>query len=241
MKKSLVANCKLAGSLLALLGIFGANAQGWREIVSLTSTRADLGRELRASGFRKVENTLAFNRSTSYEGVVAEVDDLPSMSRCQNIVTAWNTTKTQGNSWRGLTPLQSMREEVERLLGSPKDSVGKIFIYDTQAEKVHVWYSEGACKTSGIGQWNVPLGTVLQIRVYPKATILLRDLQFDMSKYQRLPDPNIPNWALYQNEDSGVLVQTKLENGCEQVEILTYEPTKKDSQLRCSTAWRKNQ
>jgi len=128
-----------------------------------------------------------------------------------------------------------VREEVERLLGPPKDSVGKTLIYETKAEKVHVWYSDGACQASGVGQWNVPLGTILQMRVYPTTIILLRDLKIDTSKYQRFLDPNIPNWAFYKNEDDGVMVQTSLENGCEQVEIVTYEPRKKDNQLSCST------
>jgi len=149
-----------------------------------------------------------------------------------------STTTTQGNTWRGLTPLRSNREEVEKVLGTPKDSVGKIFIYDTETEKVHVWYSEGVCKASEMGQWNVPLGTMLQIRVYPKSTILLRDLQLDMSKYKRIPDPNIPNWAIYRDQDKGVMVQIQLENGCEQVEILTYEPKKDDSHLRCPSSGR---
>jgi hypothetical protein len=155
------------------------------------------------------------------------------MTPCQNVVPT--PIRTQGNSWSGLTPLQSTRQEVEKLLGPAKDSVGKTFIYDTQAEKVHVWYSDGPCKASEIGQWNVPVGIVLQIRVYPKAIILFRDLQLDLRKYKRIPDPSIRNWAFYENHDDGVVVQTQLEKGCEQVEIVTYEPKKDDRQLRCPT------
>jgi hypothetical protein len=245
MTKPVVANYKLAWLLLTLLGVFGESAQGWAEIVPLRSTSVNLEREQRASkkhGFYRMKNSLAlsFSKRNDIESFakssrkdLAPVADWPSMTRCQNVVPA--TTTTQGNTWSGLTPLQSKREEVEKLLGPARDSVGKTFIYETQAEKVHVWYSEGPCKASEIGEWNVPLGTVLQIRVYPKATILLRDLQLKMSKYKRIPDPNIPNWAFYKNQDDGVMVQTQLENGCEQVEIVTYEPKKEDSQLRCRT------
>jgi hypothetical protein len=245
MTKTVVANYKLVGLLLTLLGVFGENAKGWAEMVPFRSTSIDLECEQRPSkehGFYRMKDSLAFSFSTPDSVVsfprssrkdLGPIAHWPSMTRCQNAVPA--TITTQGNSWSGLTPLQSKREEVEKLLGPARDSVGKTFIYDTHAEKVHVWYSEGRCGASEIGQWNVPLGTVLQIRVYPKATILLRDLQLDMRKYKRIPDPNIPNWAFYKNQDDGVMVQTQLENGCEQVEIVTYEPKKEDSQLRCPT------
>ena len=248
MTKTVVASYKLAALLLTVLWLFGENAHGWAEIVRLRSTPVDLEREQPASKeqvFCRMKNSLAFNFSTPAgpEGVVsfanssrkdgAPVADSRSMASCQNILKARRTTTMQRNAWRGLAPLQSKREEVEKLLGPASDSVGKTFIYDTQSEKVHVWYSEGACRASEIGQWNVPLGTVLQIRVYPKATILLRDLQLDMSKYRRIPDPNIPNWAFYKDQDDGVMVQTQLENGCEEVEVITYEPRKEDSELRC--------
>lgn len=164
--------------------------------------------------------------------IVVGVDYWPSNADCREILKralhddSWNV-------WRGLTPLRSSRADVERLLGVPKDSVGKTLIYETPTETVHVPYSEGACKQSAVGQWNVPAATVLQIRVYPRTTILLRDLHLDLSKYQRRADPNIPNWAFYSNNQKGMIIQTKLEDGCEQVMIITFEPTKNDIQLHC--------
>ena len=171
-------------------------------------------------------------------GIITSYSLTPStQSQGNNRSVLLNGTSSyvQGNTWRELTPLQSKRKDVEKLLGLARDSVGKTVIYDADAEKVHVWYSEGACKRSERGQWNVPIGTVLQIRVYPTATILLRDFQFDMNKYTRIPDPSIANWTFYRDQDDGVMVQTELENGCEEVRVITYEPKKADSELRCKS------
>ncbi len=239
MTKTVHPNCQLAGLLLILLTVYVENILG---IVPSGSTSVDFKREHPSSqvhGFYRMKNSLGLS-SSNHNDVVSFARSShkhfawrPSMTPCQNVVPTPITT--QGNSWSGLTPLQATRQEVEKLLGPARDSVGKTFIYDTQTEKVHVWYSDGPCKASEIGQWNVPVGTVLQIRVYPKAITLLRDLQLDLRKYKRIPDPNIRNWAFYENQDDGVMVQTQLENGCEDVEIVTYEPKKEDSQLRCPT------
>jgi len=139
------------------------------------------------------------------------------------------------NVWRGLTPLRSTRADVEQLLGHAKDSVDQSLIYKTQAETVHVLYSEGACKRNGFGQWRVPADTVIQVRVYPQNTTLLGDLHVDVSKYRRRPDPNIPNWMFYLNDADGLMIQTKLEDEREEVMIVTYGPTEKDALLHCPT------
>jgi len=164
--------------------------------------------------------------------IVIGVDYWPSNGDCSDLRKSIDPDKSR-NIWRGLTPLRSTRADAERILGVPKDSIGETVIYETPTETVHVSYSEGACSGRGTGQWNVPAATVLQIRVYPRATILFRDLQVNMTKYKRRPDPNIPNWVFYFDDEDGVMVQTKLEDGCEQVAIITYRARKKDTQLRC--------
>ena len=164
--------------------------------------------------------------------MIVGIDYWPSKADCSEVLKRAGHDASQ-NVWRGLTPLRSTRSEVERLLGVQKDSVGKTFIYETATETVHVSYSEGTCKESGNGRWNVPSATVLQIRVYPRETILVRDLRVDLSRYQRRPDPIIPNWAFYSNDEDGMMIQTKLEDGREQVVIMTYGPTERDAQLRC--------
>src|SRR5206468_221996 len=121
--------------------------------------------------------------------------------------------KALTNSWRGLTPLRSTRKDVEKLLGLPRDSVDQTYIYDATIEIAHVTYSTGACKDSLRGRWNVPTETVLEIRVYPRTDIQVRQFEPILSNYKRVPDPSIPNWAFYFNDENGVTIQTKSEGG----------------------------
>jgi hypothetical protein len=165
---------------------------------------------------------------------ITAIDYWPSAAHCQEILTRVSANRPQ-NVWHGLIPLHSKREEVERLLGSPKDSIGQTYIYETQRERVDVSYSEGKCENPPAGRWNVPAGTALRIKVYPRTTILLRDLPFDVSNYRRSPDPNIRDRFFYINDEDGVMIESELDHGCERVVSVTYQPTAKDATLRCPT------
>ena len=162
---------------------------------------------------------------------VIDVDYWPSEADCYQLRASVGDIAR--NVWRGLTPLKSTRSDIERLFGSAKDSIGETLIYETSSERVDVSYSEGGCKGNKRGRWNVPANTVVEIKWYPRTTILLSHLSFDASKYLRAPDPSIPNWWMYIGEPDGVIVQTKAENGCEIVKIVSYFPSVKDKHLRC--------
>jgi len=185
------------------------------------------------STYSDLEDGVVYTVNGSDKTVTA-IDYWPSTKDCQEILTNVGANIPR-NVWRGLMPLRSRRDEVERLLGPPKDSIGQTYIYETPVERVDVSYSEGACRTNEIGQWNVPTGTVLRIKVYPRTTTLVRDLPFDVGKYKRGPDPNIPDRFFYVNDENGVMIESEVRQGCEQVVNVTYEPTTKDVALRCPT------
>lgn len=118
------------------------------------------------STYSDLDEGIVYAVDESDETVTA-IDYWPSTKDCQEILNTVGANMPR-NVWRGLMPLSSRRDEVERLLGPPRDSIGQTYIYETQVERVDVSYSEGACKTKERGQWNVPTGTVLRIRVYPR-------------------------------------------------------------------------
>ena len=70
----------------------------------------------------------------------------------------------QDRGWRGIAPLHSTREDVERLPGAPMEPGG--ITYDLKTERVNVVYSDGGCAKGKPAEWNVPLNTVIGIRVY---------------------------------------------------------------------------
>lgn len=142
-------------------------------------------------------------------------------------------TLVLSNAWRGLVPLMSTRADVERLLGSSKGSLADSYLYETKEEKVRVVYSEGSCKPSLEGQWNVPVDTVLSITVFPQIEVLVRSLRLDKKTYSRTQEAHPDNWLYYVSPQSGVMVHAMQNNGCEEVMSITYRPTTKDEGLRC--------
>jgi len=140
---------------------------------------------------------------------------------------------TQVRGWRDIVPLHSTRADVERLLGTPTRSHGVAFTYDTKDERVLVFYSAGPCKKGVSEEWNVPENTVISITVHPNAKLFVESLKLDKSKYRREGDTHTDLVVYYINQQEGVRISARmLENG-EDVDSITYEPTAKDSYLRC--------
>jgi len=140
----------------------------------------------------------------------------------------------RAQGWRGVVPLHSTRQEVERLLGSPKKSNGSFSSYETKTEEVRVFYSITSCETDKSAEWNVPLGTVIQFTVYPKQKLPLANLKLDNAKFQRQPDYHVQGVVYYFNRADGIVVDTRiLEGNVEDVFGITYWARTADQPLRC--------
>jgi len=132
---------------------------------------------------------------------------------------------THARGWRGLTPLRSTCADVKRILGVTRcENVIK-----AEGETINISYSEKPC----VDGWNVPKGTVIDIRVIPKRKSALTDLNLDLNKYQKVVV--IP----YDRHDqSGTVHYWNAEDGVDleiwdgKVESMTYFPTAKDDHLR---------
>lgn len=142
-------------------------------------------------------------------------------------------TQPPTNSWSGLVPLRSSREEVEKLLGKPKMSHGFTFIYENGNERIDVLYSVGACELSGVERWNVPKDVVIWIEVRPSKTILIRDLHLDPKKYRRVRWSHPDNWVDYWNKEEGVIVHSIDWGRGEELYFFEYRPTTKDVTFGC--------
>ena len=95
----------------------------------------------------------------------------------------------EAKEWRSIIPLRSTRGDVERLFGKPN----QLGHYQIQNEKVSIWYSEGACKSSpeSLAKANceclVAKDTVLRIAVTLDSPIKISELGIDKKKYERTP------------------------------------------------------
>jgi hypothetical protein len=168
-----------------------------------------------------------------FDAKITAIDYWPSRTDCEEIVGTHSAT-VQRNVFRGISPLHSTRADVERILGRPKrQSINQDYAYETDEERVAVLYSESRCERSVVGKWNVPADTVLRITLYPQRTVLIRDLNLDKLKYRRSPDPNIPNAFLWMNVEEGIIIESEVKDGCEQIVSLTYRPSNKDKGLLC--------
>ena len=152
----------------------------------------------------------------------------PAINPCAKV-------ESPSNAWRGLVPLCSTKEDVERLLRKPDSSYGSVYIYKTEQERVDVVYSEGKCNLSRSEIWNVPKDVLISLEIRPRNKVLIQDLHLDPKKYQRIQESHPENWFFYRNKGEGVMVETLLFGKDERVDSISYFPTTKDSHLRCAS------
>lgn len=139
-----------------------------------------------------------------------------------------NLSAVQDRGWRGIVPLSSTRQEVERVIGPPLTSGG--ITYDLKTDRVNVSYASGTCEEGKSG-WKVPPGTVTDIKVYPQRRVLLAELHIDLRGFRKFSNPHVRDSISYANEDEGISIGTNV-NG--EVFLLEYFPRKSDNYLRCT-------
>lgn len=107
--------------------------------------------------------------------------------------------------WNGLSPLHSNRQDVERLLGKSKSGPNDAFIgsYETSVGHVSVIYSWKNCENGSKEDWNVPLGTVLNIIVSPRGDFRISELGFDLALFEKTTSAHMPSVVYYTNKEDG--------------------------------------
>lgn len=137
-------------------------------------------------------------------------------------------TQVGNLGWRGVMPLHSTREDVERLLGQPTEPGKVSALYDLKDAVVRVVFTSATpCNTEN--GWLVPEGTVTELTVTPKATTTLSDIKVNESEYKKTTDPRNPNYVKYTNRDAGQSINVHYGK----VEFITYYPPTKDEYLMC--------
>jgi len=116
------------------------------------------------------------------------------------------SASTAPNAWKTLVPLRSTRADVEKMLGAATEVNGHRYIYNLKSESVWFTYAKGECNPQD--GWSVPAGTILEINLTPKTTVLASDAGFDLSKFvpAKTDDAEL---AIYTNADTGVTIRTK--------------------------------
>ncbi len=142
---------------------------------------------------------------------------------CVSIILVTSITSS-ARGWRGIIPLHSTRQDVERLLGTPRE-----IYYDLKNETVYIDFSSGTCQNAGPDSYKVQANTVTRIMVIPKSEPLLESLGLDISRYKESVDGHIQEHVFYYNEEMGESIET-FEN---RIESITYAPAASEASLRC--------
>jgi len=166
------------------------------------------------------------------DDVLTNINYLPSAKDCEEVIRS-QTPATASNVWQGIVPLRTVRANVEQLLGLPRSSHGGIYIYGTAENRVDVSYSADPCKLEDANPRGTSADVVLKVTVSPRKTLLVQNLALDKAKYRRIQDSHPDNWVHYLNAGEGITVDAILNNGCEEVISVVYQPTARDRELRC--------
>lgn len=132
-----------------------------------------------------------------------------------------------GQVWRSITPLRSVRTEVESLLGPSSDPY--LASYSLQDGTLFVQYSTGPCTPETKGGWNVPEGTVVLIRFVPKSKKRFTSLKIKFSKFKRVEGGDVVGIVNYTNEEEGITYE--VQRG--RVDAIEYLPGKRHYSLKC--------
>lgn len=143
------------------------------------------------------------------------------VAACHHIVLA--------KDWRGITPLHSTVNDVERLLGPPTERSDSSLFYNLPDEIAVITIQTESCDgfggKFGLG-WNVPAGTVAGISVIPKSTFKKEYFVVGSDFTSKDTDAG---FVYFTNEKDGLDVETY--NGT--VTLVTHSPTAKEAGLKC--------
>ena len=130
--------------------------------------------------------------------------------------------------WRRITPLTTVRTEVENLLGSSSGAYDATYTLNDGV--LFVEYSSGPCTPDRKGGWNVPEYTVVSLRFEPKAKKKFASLKLDLSKFRRTVGKHVGGVTYYTNEEDGITYE--IQRG--RVDAIEFLPGKLHYSLKCS-------
>jgi hypothetical protein len=131
---------------------------------------------------------------------------------------------SNAGEWRGIKPLYSTRQDVERILGMPDEKDYSRF--KLEKEVVIIDYSNGVCSDS-CKDYNVPKDTVISFTVHSE-WIPLSKLTVDKTKYKLIETIQL-NGFWYSNQEDGIRYDVRND----MVISAEYLPTANDNHLLC--------
>ncbi|HEU5239879.1 MAG TPA: hypothetical protein VFU37_22290 [Pyrinomonadaceae bacterium] len=124
-----------------------------------------------------------------------------------SLFLAAGASQVDAKSWRGIVPLKSTRNDVERKLGKPLRSNDQWLIYELANEDVSFRIADGeACGASA----SVAKGTLIYVEVMPRKPLHLSDLGLNPANIRKFESDIGPPFEGYVDEDNGLAVRTEI-------------------------------
>ena len=144
-------------------------------------------------------------------------------------VVLFSATTLAAKDWRGILPMHSTREHVEKLLGRPAQENEWRSIYHLDEGEIYIVFGEVEMLKKH-GCQTVAPGTVMMIQVAPKE-MLLSSLNLDERRFRKF-NPSTPiehGLEAFVNEDEGFAVRVSGQN----VQQMVFTASASD-RSRCS-------
>lgn len=125
--------------------------------------------------------------------------------------------------WRGIIPLVSTRDEVEKKIGKPNENG----FYEFDEGRVFITYVEVNCDKIIRCDCLVPFGTVQHIRISIYYDLSVEDLGLNSKKYKKTRNTHTPDVYTYSNHKTGIVYS--VQDGM--VDSISYYETEKTCQV----------
>jgi len=118
------------------------------------------------------------------------------------------STLCHAKEWRGIIPMHSTREDVNRLLGTSPDFNDVRANYSLENEDVYIAFSNNGSYQECARR--LPKDTVLLIQITPKTNLQLSDLHLDQAALRRFEPSSPPGigYAGFIDDIDGLVVRT---------------------------------
>lgn len=115
--------------------------------------------------------------------------------------------------WCKIVPFQTTRAEIEGTFGTPTFGTDYILSYDTNDDRITVWYGGVKSRENNPCKWVLPEDTVLSFFYAPKKKFPLAELKLDLTKFQKRKALEMVNDFYYDNPAEGLTLETRLVDG----------------------------
>ena len=134
---------------------------------------------------------------------------------------SWQRRPTE---WCKIIPFQTTRAEVESMLGASISGTNYVLSYDTDNDRITVWYGGAKARADSECKWVMPEDMVLSFVYAPKEKFPLTKLNVDLTKFRREKAREMVNDFYYYNPAEGLTLTTRLVDGEEMLLSLERNP-----------------